>query len=309
MMYRMLFRSFMNRAAMAILIVSGAVAFVPAFAQASTAAVSNNWAGYVATGDTYTGVGATWNIPIVAPTQSDTLSADATWVGIGGVTSKDLIQAGTQAVVQDGTVSYNVWYETLPNTETIVPIVVHANDQMTVALNEKSSGHWQLTITDNTSGQQYSVALAYDSKHSSADWIEEMPEQVSGRSTSYINLDQFGTASIRSAYAVVDGRQETIAEANASQLVMAVQNAIIAKASDLDTSGAGFTVTRGDGSQTFTTSSSSTGSSSRSRRVYVRRSYSQLPSSVFTSIPVGVQPQYTVTSGNGYRVVQVRWSY
>jgi len=313
-MYAMKFRSFMNRAALALLILSGAVVFAPTLAEASTAAVSNNWAGYVATSDVYTGVGGTWNVPAVSPAQSDTLSADATWVGIGGVQTKDLIQAGTQAIVRKGVVTYNAWYETLPDSETIVPLEIHAGDQVTTALNEVRSGYWQITITNNTTGQHYAVTVGYSSKHSSADWIEEMPMKVSGRSESYIDLDQFGTAAIRSAYAVVNGKQQTIAQTNASQLVMTSDRTIIARASDLDTSGAGFTVTRGDGSETITTSGSG---SNRTYRI-TRRSYSQLPSSVITtipgvgtqiSVPVGVQPQYTVTSGNGYRVVQISWSY
>jgi hypothetical protein len=311
MMYALKFRFFMNRAALALLILSGAVVLVPALAEASTASVSNNWAGYVATGDSYTGVGGTWNVPTVSATQSDDLSADATWVGIGGVTSKDLIQAGTQAIVKDGVVSYNAWYETLPDSEVLVPLTVRAGDQVTTALNEVRDGHWQIMITNNTTGQQYVVTVAYDSKHSSADWIEEMPMKVSGRKESYIDLDQFGTAAIRSAYAVVDGRQQTIGQTGASQLVMADGYDIIAKASDLDTSGAGFTVARGDGSETI----APTGSRSN-RSYHIVRSYSQLPASVLNiipgvqmAVPAGVQPQYTVTSGNGYRVVQVSWSY
>ena len=91
---------------------------------------------------------------------------------------------------------------------------------------------------------------------------------------------------------------------------MASDRTIIAHASDLDTSGAGFTVTRGDGSETIVTSGSG---AYRTHRI-VRQTYPQLPSSILPDIsaaqlPAGVQPQYTITSGNGYRVVQVTWSY
>ena len=69
-------------------------------------------------------------------------------------------------------------------------------------------------------------------------------------------------------------------------------------------------VTRGDGSETIVTSGSG---ANRTHRI-VRQTYPQLPSSILPDIsaaqlPAGVQPQYTITSGNGYRVVQVTWSY
>ena len=53
---------------------------------------------------------------------------DATWVGIGGVTSNDLIQAGTQAIIQKGQTSYEAWYELLPGYQTIIPLTINAGD-------------------------------------------------------------------------------------------------------------------------------------------------------------------------------------
>ena len=45
-----------------------------------------------------------WTVPNVTPSNSD--AADATWVGIGGVSTSDLIQAGTDVNVQSGQVIY-----------------------------------------------------------------------------------------------------------------------------------------------------------------------------------------------------------
>src|SRR5207248_2240361 len=55
-------------------------------------AESQNWAGYAATAGAYTGVSATWTIPDVALISSR--GVDAVWVGVGGLRSRDLIQAG-----------------------------------------------------------------------------------------------------------------------------------------------------------------------------------------------------------------------
>src|SRR4051812_46343961 len=57
---------------------------------------SRNWAGYVADSGTYTGVSGSWNVP--TPSSSED-GSNATWVGIGGVDSRDLLQSGTQAIV------------------------------------------------------------------------------------------------------------------------------------------------------------------------------------------------------------------
>ncbi len=53
---------------------------------------SHNWSGYAAKSGTYTGVTGTWTVPV--PGINRTPGVGATWVGIGGVTSHDLIQAG-----------------------------------------------------------------------------------------------------------------------------------------------------------------------------------------------------------------------
>src|SRR5205807_743579 len=66
---------------------------------ASSASRSSNWSGYVANGGSFTAVTATWVVPQVSATST---GADATWVGIGGLNSRDLIQAGTQASVGGG---------------------------------------------------------------------------------------------------------------------------------------------------------------------------------------------------------------
>jgi hypothetical protein len=74
---------------------------------------SRNWSGYVATGGSFTSVAGTWTVPALSTRQA--FASDATWVGIGGVSSSDLIQAGTEETTsRSGQVGYNAWVETLP---------------------------------------------------------------------------------------------------------------------------------------------------------------------------------------------------
>jgi hypothetical protein len=225
-------------------------AAAPAFAQTPPnagvgAGTSANWAGYVATGSTYTGVGGTWTIPTPSVSTSTRVAADATWVGIGGVSSKDLIQAGTQAIVQNGAVTYQAWYETLPQYQQQVPVTVHGGDSVTVSLNETSTNNWQLSFNDNTTGQQYQTTISYTSSHSSADWIEEMPIGGTGRVNGYLPLDSFGTAQFTNGYAVVNGSQETLAALGAQPLTMVAGGGqALATPSALGSDSASFSVAR-----------------------------------------------------------------
>jgi hypothetical protein len=83
--------------------------------QPGGASVSHNWAGYQASSGTFTGVSGTWSVPDFSSDSS--AGADATWVGIGGVSTNDLIQAGTQETTSGtGTTEYRAWVEAAATT-------------------------------------------------------------------------------------------------------------------------------------------------------------------------------------------------
>jgi hypothetical protein len=198
---------------------------------------SANWAGYAATGGTFTAVSGTWTIPQSA---SGT-GADATWVGIGGVKSTDLIQAGTQEVASGGDVQYQAWIETLPQASQQVPLVVNPGDSVSVTLNEQSSGQWLITIKNNTTGQTYSATETYTSSESSAEWIEEAPS--GGRSV--LPLDNFGTLTFSAGSTVENGKTVSMSGANAQPINM-IDGARqpVAVPSSLSNNGDSFTVSR-----------------------------------------------------------------
>ena len=99
---------------------------------------SSNWSGYAATGGTVTAVSGTWMVPTV--TVGTASGADATWVGIGGVTSTDLIQADTEATALGNTVRYAAWVELLPRAAQQVPLAVNPGDQVSVAITQQAAG-------------------------------------------------------------------------------------------------------------------------------------------------------------------------
>jgi len=220
----------------------------PAFAQTPPnvplgANTSENWSGYVATGSTYTDVQGSW--VVAASSVSNSSSADATWVGIGGVRSNDLIQAGTQALVQNGSVAYESWYELLPNYQVQIPVTIRSGDTVSVSINETSANVWQISFTDTTTGSAYSTSVDYDSSLSSAEWIEEMPIGESGNSVNYLPLDAFGSVAFSNGYTIANGVNESIAASGALPLTMATESSVVlASPSALGADGASFSVVR-----------------------------------------------------------------
>jgi Tfp pilus assembly protein FimT len=202
---------------------------------------SANWSGYEATGGKFTSITGTWTVPQAA---AGAPGADAAWVGIGGVDSKDLIQAGTQETTSgDGHVSYQAWTETLPQVSHNVPLTVSPGDSVTVTLSEQSAGQWQIAMKDNTSGQAYNTSTQYASTESSAEWVEEAPS--SARSSSIVPLDNFGTINFSGASAVENGKTVSVGQANGQAITMINRSGqALATPSALASNGSAFSITR-----------------------------------------------------------------
>ncbi len=222
-------------------------------AAAATSSTSSNWSGYSATGGSYTSVTGTWTVPTVFVA---TQGADATWVGIGGIDSNDLIQAGTQATVSGGEVVYEAWIEMLPASSHPVTLSVNPGDSVTVTLTQKDANadqQWTIAMQNNTTGQRYNTTVKYASSNSSAEWVQEAPSV--GRGT--IPLDDFGTLSFGGATAVRDGKTLDLRSLSAQAITMI--NGLrqpLAQPSVIGADGSSFTVTR---TQAQSTSGGGTG--------------------------------------------------
>ena len=201
---------------------------------------SRNWSGYVSTGGTsYTSVSGTW---VIAKPDANVAGIDATWVGIGGANTTDLIQAGTEATVNgDGTVSYDAWTETLPQSTRTITLAVNAGDTVSVTISEQSAGLWVVDMKNITTGGTFSTTIRYNSSKSSAEWIEEAPSVGRGIAP----LDNFGTVKFTAGSVTVDGKKQNIAGANGKAVTMAdAANQPLAIPSALGTDGSSFSVNR-----------------------------------------------------------------
>jgi hypothetical protein len=196
---------------------------------------SRNWSGYVAQQGQYTSVSGTWKVPAV--TGDNPSSADGTWIGIGGVSSDDLIQSGTQDTVDDfGQVTTSAFYELLPDAPITIPTVTpRPGDTVTVSIAQQQPNQWLINFTDKTNGQKYSTTVSYASSLSSAEWIEEAPSDGWGT----MPLASFSSISFTHA----STNQGTLTQSGAQPLTMVDdQEQTLATPSALGKDGASFTV-------------------------------------------------------------------
>lgn len=215
--------------------------FGPNAASVGTIGNSHNWAGYAATNGTFTSVTGTWTVPTIS--SSGHTAADATWVGIGGITGNDLIQSGTQDIVSSsGQVTASAFFELLPNVSQLISsVTVSGGDSVTVSITQQSTNQWQISFADITRNETYSTTEIYASSLSSAEWIEEAP--TDGRSE--LPLDNFGTVQFSSGSTTENGNGVNLSGANAQAITMINQsNQALATPSALGSDGASFTVTR-----------------------------------------------------------------
>jgi hypothetical protein len=222
---------------------------------AISSSTSSNWSGYAAGGGGYTSVSGTWTVPNVS---LSTVGADATWVGIGGVETRDLIQAGTQASVSGGEVAYDAWIEMLPAPSKTISLSVNPGDSVTVSITQKSALDWTIALKNNTTGGRFSTTVQYRSSNASVEWVQEAPSV--GRGT--VPLDDFGTLKFSGASAVKDGKTLDLRglDARAITMINGARQAL-ATPSVIGDDGASFSVTR-----TAASGGNPTGGTGRRRR-------------------------------------------
>ncbi|HSC03692.1 MAG TPA: G1 family glutamic endopeptidase [Solirubrobacteraceae bacterium] len=186
---------------------------------------SLNWSGYAVTpsANNVTAVSSTFTVPaagLVPP------GFAATWTGIGGYNSSDLIQAGTaEQSAPDNPVlgpQYYAWYELLPASETQLTnctgdgnCTVTPGDTVTVNISQVSGKTWGIAMTD-AGKWSWSKNVTYSSSHSSGEWILEAPTLVAQTLLAPVGTVHFGPASTYTA----GGTTHTIAQGDPTQIFL-----------------------------------------------------------------------------------------
>jgi hypothetical protein len=154
---------------------------------------SSNWSGYAAINGRYTSVSATWKQPTASCTSATTYSSF--WAGLDGDGSNTVEQTGTSADCSGGTPKYYAWYEMYPKFPTNLSIAIRPGDSISASVTTDGSGHFTLTITNNTTGASFSTNQHLShAKLQSAEAIAEAPSGSGG----VLPLTNFGTVSFSS---------------------------------------------------------------------------------------------------------------
>jgi hypothetical protein len=197
--------------------------------------MSGNWSGYVVTGGPFTWVTGMFSVPRL---YSGTPVGDemGEWVGIDGVGSSTVIQAGIGEYPDPSNPNLfylQPWWETFPALPVnITTIAVAPGDQVTVTIGQISGTEWGITLTDNTNGESFTTDQTYTGPGSSAEWIVEAPGSPTKTLAPYSPEVTFGDLRF-------SGSQTTL-----SEWIMVQSGAQVSTPSSLDSNG--FNVAYGD---------------------------------------------------------------
>jgi hypothetical protein len=207
---------------------------------------SLNWSGYAdvaPAGSHITAVTGNWTVPTV---QLVPPGLSASWTGIGGYNTQDLIQAGTeQDALPLGGPQYFAWYEILPASETPIAgcagdasCTVGPGDAVSVSINSLGGTQWHIAMANASRHWTWGLTLSYASSQSSAEWILEAPSLIAVPTL----LANVGTNTFDpSNRFVIDGATKNIAQGNPVGIQLSVAGLLTeATPSPLDSDGDGF---------------------------------------------------------------------
>ena len=136
--------------------------------------VAGNWAGYVAVGDQFTRVTASWAQPALSPSGAPTSASF--WVGLDGEDDSPVEQIGSEGFSENGLVSYDAWYEMYPAPVVPIAMTVHAGDVLQGAVFSSAPQRFTLRLVDETTGASFTTTqISVRAARSSAEVVAEAP--------------------------------------------------------------------------------------------------------------------------------------
>jgi hypothetical protein len=186
-------------------------------------AVSANWAGYVAGGQSsdgsaqqFSSVSGSWVQPTVKCTNGQTYSAY--WVGLGGSgqQSGSLEQTGTEANCSSTGVADNyAWYELVPAAPVRLGLAIHPGDHVSAKVSVNGT-QVVISLSDQTTGGSTTKTLQMSNPDtSSAEWIAEAPSQCDQNDNCQpLPLANFGGINFTNSSATANGHTGTISDSN-----------------------------------------------------------------------------------------------
>ena len=187
-------------------------------AQENASATSTNWSGYALQkpAQPFMAIAGDWIVPdAVAPRKTTSCPGNyaiaSTWVGIDGITSADVFQAGTDSAAYCSPYyTRNItqaWYEWYPaNAVTISNLNISAGDSVFVQIWATSPSQGRLYFVNFTTAKSVSLSFSAPTgtklAGDSAEWIVEVPSvSTDGTNFKTATLPNFAQAFMTDAFA------------------------------------------------------------------------------------------------------------
>ncbi|CAB1130172.1 protein of unknown function [Candidatus Hydrogenisulfobacillus filiaventi] len=208
------------------------------------AEASRNWSGYVAHGQNVEAVQARWRVPVAS-----TPGSVAVWVGIGGVTTRRLLQAGT--LTQYGPVgsSTMLWIEGLPRGMEPVLDGLSPGETVRVVIRRTAPGQWAVALAAGGQHHTYTIRYHLPPGPDTAEWVVEDPYRPH---QGFVRLTDFSPVQLSGASAVAapapGAPEETVVPPGPGTVPILMNRNATILASPHPTGTGSFTVYRTDGS-------------------------------------------------------------
>jgi hypothetical protein len=129
------------------------------------------WGGYAVTGQKYTSISASWNVPALDCSTARN-SAVSPWIGIDGWNTNTVEQIGFDQDCTRGVPGYFPWVEMYPAGSIYFTETVNAGDRITASVSV-SGTTWTLTEADTTQGWSKTYSMTGNDQLASAEAIVE----------------------------------------------------------------------------------------------------------------------------------------
>ena len=205
---------------------------------------STNWSGYAddnSKGNTYKSVTGHWTEPKITGCNANVLSAVIFFVGLDGLTSSTVEQAGSLALCPGGgsTVPvYATWWEMFPTNDVqFIGTTVKPGDNISASV-VRAGTKYTLKVTDSTTaGNNFSTTQTCSATtclKTSAEWIAEAPTNNGAQ----VPLAKFGAWTVKNATVKAGLKSGTIKTFPHDKIIMEDASSIVlAQPGALNTTG------------------------------------------------------------------------
>jgi len=206
-------------------------------------AYSTNWSGYADYNATFSDVKGSWTQPAVScPSRQHQYSSF--WVGIDGYNSNSVEQIGTDSdCVGRRRASYYAWFEMYPAGSVVISgFRVSPGDHLSAEVSAAGTTY-TLTLTNVTTGVQFTTTQSTVATQSSAEWVAEAPSSCFF-TCSVLPLANFATVNFTGSYTTSNGTTGSIGAFTNDQVVMVTNGGTVkAQPSPLSPDGTAFSDT------------------------------------------------------------------